>query len=113
MNVKKIIELNGDYTCRFDGEISHGYGNIRIFYAHIYAYEDKGVYKVWVYNTNEYGRKYLPHRDYIYTCRRGEGIYLTYPDGDTIKINEEELTVPYGWDNAKKEKLRDILESLK
>ena len=115
INVKRIIELNNGYTCKFGGELCHGYGNIRFFYGHIYVYKDKeGVYKVNVYNTNEYWRRYLPHGDYIYTCRDGEGIYLTYPDGDTIKIKDmEELTVPIGWNNAKKEKLREVLESLK
>ena len=114
MNVRKIIELKGGYECRFGGEISHGFANVRIFYGHIYAYkETEEIYKILVYNTNEWGRKYTPHRDYVYTCQR-DGIYLTYPDGETLKINNlEELTVPYGWDTAKKEKLRDVLESLK
>ena len=112
MNVKRIIELNNGYTYKFDGEVCHGYGNIRFFYGHIYAYKEE-VYKIWVYNTNEYGRIYWPHRDYIYTCQR-DGIYMTYPDGDTIKIKDmEELSVPYGWDTAKKEKLIEVLESLK
>lgn len=112
MNVKKIIEINGDYTCKFGGEISHGYGNIRIFYGNIYAYEKKGVYKVRIYNENEYGRIYSPHGDYSYVIKGGN-IYLIYPDGDIVKINDGEEVFPYGWNDDKKKKLREILKSLR
>ena len=116
MNVRKVIELKGDYDCRFGGEISHGYSNIRISYGHIYAYKEaEKIYKILVYNTNEYDRMYRPHGIYTYTCQNGM-VCLTYPDGEALKINTMDargLTAPYGWDTAKKEKLRDVIESLK
>ena len=111
--IDNVIELNGSYEIRIPFQnCVVGWGNTQFPTAHILVFKKENEYNINIYNTNEEGKVYSPHREYKYTIKK-DGIYLTYSDRDTISISDIiYISTPFGWSDEMKDILREILSLL-
>ena len=112
--IDKVLNLNESYEIRipFMSAVI-GWGNCVFPTAHILITRFQNEYRIKLYNSNEEGRIYSPHREYEYLIKKDGGISLIYPDKDSISITDVlYISTPFGWDNNMKDTVRQILTVL-